>query len=700
MMDVLRKLAALYLTELMPDASADKNGVGQEKDKLHCGCGSPQVEAIIAAGKGGKDRPMFKRNFSLTLVLAFMASFSLRYGAFALNYSGSQGNPAAFETLEETRASSPAAVASLETNNGKAFKSHPVLDGYPKGTTYVYRSPNLSGGRAAAWLNTDILVFAEKSFPDKDAALKHLKDLGLIDIINQATGSIVLVTPSGAKAGFTANDQKYYYALQTAMFAQKANERAGNVTTYYSDAEYFGGFGYTYVIGIDGGATFLNNYITGTLDYVGRIAGMLLINGKMENIRNVAALVPVFLVNASDAIVEKYKKVNDADASTNENGLETWYNQALPLKKVVVARDANADAAKYIRDAFYNLFIKAMRVPVLRPGLHSASTPYQNYGLDQAPYSLCERNALINGVTQNGIHLVRRTEERFSDLKTIAGEYLQTWFEYLPEEVLNNTAPAGTVPLILAMHGSGDDPRSFVDEIGLLALAGSERFAVLAPEHQYIFWTQQGNKYVEGIECDILPRFVKYVLKTYPALDASRVYVTGYSMGGFATTKAINGDPSVFAAAVPMAGMGYTGTPEQVAQFDKVDLPIMFVTSTYDLNGPFDQANGTIGSSFKTLISQFLGYNGMKKVEAFDFNAYPVAGFKADRIESVTLNNEYKNTRWYINNADGVPMIALSVTEGLVRALYPKYGKIMWNFARHYSRDQKTGAIKYKPYSK
>jgi hypothetical protein len=56
-----------------------------------------------------------------------------------------------------------------------------------------------------------------------------------------------------------------------------------------------------------------------------------------------------------------------------------------------------------------------------------------------------------------------------SDLKTIAGEYLQAWFEYLPEEVLNNTAPAGTVPLILAMHGSGNNPRSFVDEIGLLA---------------------------------------------------------------------------------------------------------------------------------------------------------------------------------------------------------------------------------------
>jgi predicted esterase len=647
-----------------------------------------------------EDPMIEKEKTILMFAMAFVLNFAFAAGAFALNYSGSQGNPATFETLEETRASSPAAVAALETNQGKSFKSHPVLDGYPQGTTYVYRSPNLFGGRSAARLNTDILVFAEKSFTNKDAALKFLKDLGLIDIINQAIGSVILITPADAKAGFTSNDQKFYYALQTAIFAQKANERNGNQAAYYSDAEYFGGFGYTYVIGIDGGATFLNNYIAGIIDYVSRIAGMLLINGKMENIRQVAAFVPVFLVNAPDAVIEKYKRANDVNASTISGGIETWFNQALPLKKVAIARNGNTETANYIKDAYYNMFIKAMRAPVLKPGLYSASTPYQNNGLDQAPYSLCNRNAVINGVTKDGIHLIRRTEEIFKDVKTIDGEYLQTWFEYLPEEVLKNTAPAGTVPLVLAMHGSGDDPRSFTDEIGLLALAGSERFAVIAPEHQYIFWTQQGNKYVEGIECTILPRFIKYILKTYRALDPSRVYVTGYSMGGYATFKAVNGDPSVFAAAVPMAGMGYTGTPEQTSQFSKFHLPIMFTTSTYDLNGPFDPNNGTIGSSFKTQIPLFLGYNGMKKFESFDFDAYPVAGFKADRIENLRLNNEYNNTTWYISNADGIPMIALSVTEGLVHALYPEYAKIMWNFARHYSRNQQTGAINYNPYIK
>ena len=83
---------------------------------------------------------MFDKKAFLTIVFVLAVFGFPAGGAFALNYSGSQGNPATFETLEETRTSSPAAVAPLETNNGKTFKSHPVLDGYPKGTTYVYRS--------------------------------------------------------------------------------------------------------------------------------------------------------------------------------------------------------------------------------------------------------------------------------------------------------------------------------------------------------------------------------------------------------------------------------------------------------------------------------------------------------------------------------------------------------------------------------
>jgi pimeloyl-ACP methyl ester carboxylesterase len=417
---------------------------------------------------------------------------------------------------------------------------------------------------------------------------------------------------------------------------------------------------------------------------------MLLIKGNLEDVRNVAGLVPVYLVNAPDAVVEKYKKANDADAYACAAGVEAFFDQALPLKRVVVAEDQNPDTAKYIKDAYYNLFIKAMRVPVGRPGLHSADTPYQGYSMDQAPLSLCERNAVINGVTQDGIHVIHHCEDRFSDVKAPNGEYLQTWFEYLPEEVLKNTAPAATVPLILALHGGGDDPRQFVEEIGLLPLAGAERFAIVAPEHQY----------VANLLSDSLPKLVEYMLKTHPALDPSRVYATGYSMGGAATLRAINGEPSLFAAAVPMAAAGYTGTAEQAAELQKARLPVMFTTSSFDLGGAFDQVNGNIAVGYQAQLNLFLGYNGMKRIDAYDFKTYPVNGFKADSMVRVKVNGEYDTYRWYLNDADGVPMVAVSCTMKLVHALYPEYGKIGWEFMKHYSRDQKTGTIKYNPYAR
>ena len=126
----------------------------------------------------------------------------------------------------------------------------------------------------------------------------------------------------------------------------------------------------------------------------------------------------------------------------------------------------------------------------------------------------------------------------------------------------------------------------------------------------------------------------------------------------------------------------------------------MFTTSSFDLPGAFDQANGTIAAGYQTQINLFLGYNGMKTIDPFDFKTYPINGFKADSVVKIKLNHEYGNTRWYLNNADGVPMVALCYTENLNHALYPEYGKIAWEFAKHFSRDQKTGAIEYNPYAK
>ena len=636
-----------------------------------------------------------KRYFSCLLALTLLLS-CLSLNALALNYHPIQNEECTFETLEEARANGPAAVQDLETNTTKTFISHPVLDGIPDGTVFIYRSAGMFGGRAAQRLNTNIVVYSDQSFDGKDEALAYLKELGLIDSIDEAVGSVVLVTPatpisegaSGIVGGFGAADQANYYKLQTAMLAQKASMRdAEGNTLSFCDAEYFGGYGYLYLIGIDGGATFLNNYVAGTFDFASRVAGMLLIGGTMEKIRSVATFIPVYLVNPDAAVVGKYKAANGTDASIIAKAADTFFNQAFPLRKVVIAKEEKG-LADYIKDAYYGMFIKAMRVPVLARGLYTAGTPYQGYNFDEAPYSLCDRNAVINGKTADGIYLFERQEDRFSAFQTDTGEYLQTWYEYLPEEVLNNTAPAKSIPLILGNHGSQDDPRLFVDEQGYLVLIGKERIAMVAPEHQYI----------GAVRAEALKALVEYMLETYPALDPSRVYVTGYSMGGGATFTVMSEYPELFAAAVPMAMARGTVTEEQAAKFEKYDLPFLLSTSSYDLASVFNSTAQVIADGAVGALNLFLNLNEIDfQIGEKDYDAYPIAGFPCDVLTTKTLNGEYENNTWMFLK-DGVPMVGITVTDGLVHALYPEYSKLMWDFAKHFSRDVETGEVIYNPY--
>ena len=84
----------------------------------------------------------------------------------------------------------------------------------------------------------------------------------------------------------------------------------------------------------------------------------------------------------------------------------------------------------------------------------------------------------------------------------------------------------------------------------------------------------------------------------------------------------------------------------------------------------------------------------------YDFAAYPFVGFQADYKVTKVLNNEYKNTTWYITREDGAPMVGASFTEFLPHGLYPEYANIFWDFVKHFSRNQETGEIEYNPYVK
>lgn len=646
-----------------------------------------------------------KKLFGITLALAL---YTMSATAFAQVQFSS--NESSFETFEEACVNGPAAMAE---ELGGAYISDPCLEEYPAETTYIYRSSARWSATSAGYRkNTVLQVYTDEKFESKEAAQGYLESLGLIDIIEEAKGSIILVNPIGES--FSKADARAYYLMQAASCNLGGKTTIGEESFTCAEGAYYGGTTYRYVIGIGDGATFINNYIAPTFDDITRVAGMILIDGKMDRIHDVAGVVPVYMVNPSETALKKYQEANDTNRQGYIKDVDVYFNQDMELQKVLVKNTETVDLASEINYGYYNLLIKNMRVPVVLAGLHSYSHDYTDRNWDSAPYSLGKRNAFFNYETEDGLIIEEFVgQDTFQDYTikegTIGlfgrpaevGAYIDTWYEVVPEEVKNGTAPEHTVPMWLALHGGGDDPLQFLDEMGLMTLAGEERFAMIAPIHGAMF----------TVGFDVLPAVVEYFLDKYPSLDQSRVYVTGYSMGGGATLHAINGNAKYFAAACPNAAAIFN-TEDEVVNTDDLDLPILFTTATYDFCGyggisghaavpnpedPYDPEH--INTSYQNRINDYLTLNGIDTVE-YDFVNYPMSGFRGDEYTETLLNNEYMSRTWYKYNENDVPMVGLNITDYLPHGLYQEFGRICWDYAKHFSRDLETGEVIYNPYVK
>ena len=616
-----------------------------------------------------------------------------------LNYWNRQDNPATFETLEEVRANCIAVTERLSGNERFPQILNPKLEDFPRDVTYIYRSPNLYGGETGARNNTSFILFPEQRFGSKAEAKAWLEELGLIQLIDEAVGTIILIQPE--KAEYGEGDLQNCYTLVNALFSQKAWVEIDGKRCVPAEAEYCGGYGKTYMFGIGKGATFMNNYVAGSRDeLIGRVAGYFTYGGEMCDAARVSQYVPAFIVNGCRVAVQKFRRANKTNAYALEDGVSRFYNQAVPLRQVRAARDDAHSAGWWMEKAFREMFIFLQRsanvmTKYLEPRVTGA---YQGY-VPAPPitrFALSPRNPIFNGRTLVGDLEVtlKHDKERFSDIKCDSsglpfanpGDYLDCWYEVLPQAVLNNTAPAHSVPLLLANHGGGDDHLMFLDETGILLTAGQQGFAIVAPMHS-------GITVIAG---EALPRLVKYMLETYPALDPERVWVTGYSMGGMATYNCISHHPELFAAAAPMAMPLQEGNfaENTAALYEKYDLPLMLITSTYDF-AAWDAENNHLNDGGRFYLQTFAKFNGIAPAEDFDYETWPVIGRSFDSFCLATVNGEWRNGEWLIKNKAGVPMLGLNVTEYLQHSLWPGYGDIAYNFFKHYRRDQESGKIIY-----
>lgn len=136
----------------------------------------------------------------------------------------------------------------------------------------------------------------------------------------------------------------------------------------------------------------------------------------------------------------------------------------------------------------------------------------------------------------------------------------EKWASYLPLSYVNGTEPGRRYPLLFVMHGSGN-PIYLAESYGYTHIAAREEMIVIIPE------TETAEKIEELYE---------YAKRNYP-VDVSRIYMAGYSLGGFMTARHGIRWPERFAA-VGIGGMLFANGPTGVHRQNEVLWPAETIT--------------------------------------------------------------------------------------------------------------------------
>jgi predicted peptidase len=137
----------------------------------------------------------------------------------------------------------------------------------------------------------------------------------------------------------------------------------------------------------------------------------------------------------------------------------------------------------------------------------------------------------------------------------------------------------GGLPLILFLHGSeqrGDDP-SVLEELPILRFAEMDKgfpFVAIVPQcPRGVRWSPSVLKQLLDAVEAILP------------IDRDRVYLTGFSMGGFGTWQTAAALPGVFAAIAPLCG------PSDLPDAPRLStLPVWIFHGELDENVPLSES--------------------------------------------------------------------------------------------------------------
>lgn len=262
--------------------------------------------------------------------------------------------------------------------------------------------------------------------------------------------------------------------------------------------------------------------------------------------------------------------------------------------------------------------------------------------------------------------------------------YTRHWFEYIPSTVKANSGQK--VPLVVALHGAGQTGAIFTSYTEWYKVAEERGFIVVFPTGSLYApqpaaaprpgWNMTGDP-AQTDDVKFIDEMVKNIKSRY-AIDSSRVYISGQSMGSMMTNLLAMRLPNVFAAAASTSGP-ILGISKPEYKFPdgintKYEIPVFIMFGEKDLFG---------GGSFKN------------DPDIKGTMAYWISRNKAGNVEEPLTYKSgiYNHQVW--NNAKGIPLVRYSITKGRGHNCAAAEMWVLWDeFLCKFSRNS-NGEVEY-----
>lgn len=290
------------------------------------------------------------------------------------------------------------------------------------------------------------------------------------------------------------------------------------------------------------------------------------------------------------------------------------------------------------------------------------------------------------------------------------GGFAQTWYEYIPPQLRGTQEK---VPLLFYFHGGGCVPLYGAEQSDWHEIADRENFIVVYPEasqnNMWNAWDDREN--LKYSDFDFFRALLNHMKSVHP-IDETRVYVSGFSMGGMMSNALACAMPEVIAAAAPCNAFneGYfsdyltlTSRLKNGAKYNPADSTGGSITpvrrmagekkAAFDFRMPVIQTAGLIDGAWPITGAEdsrlktfyyWRNYNHLN-MDPFVQNTENESGIFSDETVYDGDDERFLHHRWF--DAEGNSLYELLLAKRCPHALDIRTASLAWQFLRKFSRN-------------